>query len=846
MALAAGLVPVFAAAQGAASATPASPRVLTVSQAARTKASIRIDGKLDEVDWVSAPVTSTFTQIDPQEGQAASQRTEARVLYDDDFLYVGVRLYDSGAVTGRLGRRDMNLGDSDWLGVMIDSYHDHRTAFGFDVNPAGVRRDEIKTINDDDNSWDPVWDVATSIDSTGWTAEYRIPFSQLRFSGAREQTWGIQFERLIGRRREYDVSTFIPKSERGGVPMYGHLEGLRDIKPGKRLEVLPYSVSKMSYVDPGPNPFRSKPDNTISGGADLLYRMTSNLTLNAALNPDFGQVEVDPAVVNLGVYETFFQEKRPFFVEGSEIFDFGADGTSGGQVFYSRRIGRAPTLRPPVPQSDVPEATTILGAGKLSGKPGGWSLGMLEAVTAREEARYRTATGPDGEFAVEPLANYFVGRARREWRGGQTIFGGILTTVNRDLSTPDLAGALHSAAYAGGIDFRHEFANRSWALYGDAEASNVHGSTSAIIATQRRSNHFFQRPDATHLEVDSSATSLTGYSVNLQLSKQSGEHWRGTIGTAHTSPPYEVNDLGFAVRTDRHDFTSTLTYLHNRPGRALRLWNVTGNWRMERNYDWQSILSYAGVNGSAQTLGYWGVSGGLFRFFRSNDDRLTRGGPLATRPAWWNWFGNLSSDGRKPVTASLSYNADDYESGSWDWNVGLRIGIKSSSRWNLTIGPNVGRVRTVAQYVTTVDDPSYLTTFGRRYVFAPLDQTTVGLETRFNMTFTPRLSLETYAQPLLSSADYGSATQLVAPRTYDFTAYSGQIPNLDFNLRSLRGNAVLRWEWRAGSTLYFAWQQQRQDVAGIGDFDFGRDRQALFGTRPDNIFLVKVNYWINP
>ena len=825
---------------------PTHTRPITISRAARTSGTLRIDGRLDEPVWASAAVTDSFVQIDPAEGMPASQRSGVRVLYDDDFLYVGARLYDSGRGTARLGRRDMDQGDSDWFAVLIDSYHDHRTAFGFEVNPAGVRRDEIRTIDVDDNTWDPVWDAATSVDSAGWAAEIRIPFSQLRFSAAPEQTWGIQFDRVIGRSREHVVSTFIPKSERGGVPLFGHLTGLEGVRPGKRLELLPYTLERSSYVSPGENPFRSYPDHALSAGGDLLYRVTSNLTLNAAFNPDFGQVELDPAVVNLGVYETFFQEKRPFFIEGSEIFDFGAAGTSGGQIFYSRRIGRAPSLAPPSDESDVPDATTILGAGKLSGKPGGWSVGVLEAVTAREEARYRTPAIPDGRYAVEPLSNYFVGRTRREWRGGQSIVGGVLTAVDRDLASDSLKVALHSAAYAGGIDFRHEWGNRRWAVYGDGELSRVLGSTRAILATQQRSNHFFQRPDADHLEVDTSATSLTGYSVNLQLSKQSGEHWRGGIGSALTSPKYEVNDLGYSYRTDRRDFQASLTYLENRPGKFLRNWNATGTGRLERNYAWQSILSYTSLTAAAQTPGYWSLEAGATRYFRAHDDRLTRGGPLAIRPAWWSGSSTIASDVRKPLTGTLSLSGDRYESGAWDWSMSLTVGLKPSTRWNLSLGPDISRLHTPAQYVITVVDASYAPTYGRRYVFAPLDQTSVGLELRLNWTFTPRLSLETYAQPLLSSADYGDATQLVAPNTYDFVAYAGPVPNRDFNLRSLRGNAVLRWEWRPGSTLYFAWQQRRSDVADTGDFEFDRDRSALFRTRPDNIFLVKVNYWINP
>jgi hypothetical protein len=806
-------------------------RPITISRAVRTTSPIELDGRLNESAWASAPVTDSFTQIDPDEGKPASQRTEVRVLYDDTFLYVGARLHDTGRITGRLGRRDMDFGDSDWFGVMIDSYLDHRTAFGFDVNPAGVRHDEIKTIDIDDYSWDPVWEAATTIDSAGWTAEYRIPFSQLRFSGAREQVWGVQFDRIIGRNREYAVSTFIPKSIRGGVPQYGHLLGVEDIRPGKRIEVLPYTVQRASYVDPGNNPYRDKPDLGTEFGLDVLYRVSSNLTVNAAFNPDFGQVEVDPAVVNLGVYETFFEEKRPFFIEGSEIFGFGAAGTSGGQIFYSRRIGRAPTLSPPPGPNDMPTATTILGAAKISGKVGGWSLGILEAVTAEEEARVQSPGGATDRFAVEPMANYF---------------GGVLTSVHRDLTSDPQRGALHRAAYATGADFRHEFARRGWALNGDVELSRVEGSTSAMIATQRRSNHFFQRPDADHLEVDSSATSLNGYSANLRLTKQGGTHWRGFVGSAFTSPQYEVNDLGFAVRTDRRDFAAGVTYLENRPGSMWRRWQVNAQGRAERNFDWQSILNFVGLNAFAQTLGYWSVSANVTYFLKSYDDRLTRGGPLALRPRALNGNLSISTDGRKPVTFTAFGGNQNFEFGGWAWNVGTEVGLKTSSRWNLTAGPNFSRSYTPAQFVQSVADPAYTSTFGRRYVFAPLRQTSLGLETRFNFTFSPTLSLETYTQPLLSSADYGDARQFVAPKTYEFEPYSGQVPNLDFNLRSLRGNAVLRWEWREGSTLYVAWQQQRSDFQPYGDFDFGRDRRALFSTRPDNIFLVKMNYWLNP
>lgn len=827
-------------------AAHAPERRITISHAVRTTAAIRIDGHLNEPAWAAAPVTDHFTQIDPDEGKPASEPTEVRVLYDDEALYVGVRASDTGQVIGRLGRRDMPLGDSDWIGVMIDSYHDHRTAFGFDVNPVGVKRDEATTIETDDNSWDAVWDVATSIDSAGWTAEYRIPFSQLRFSSAADQTWGVQFERIIGRRREYAVSTFIPKSDVGGVPGYGHLVGLSNLSAGKRLEVLPYTVARAEYVDPGVDPYRGKQEYDHSVGLDVKYRVASNLTLNATVNPDFGQVEVDPAVVNLGVYETFFQEKRPFFLEGSEIFNFGGTNTSGGRLFYTRRIGRAPTLSPPSPYSDIPTSTTILGAAKLSGKVGGWSIGTLGAVTGREESKYLDTAGIDRRFVSEPQSEYFVGRARRELRSGRTIIGGILTAAHRSLDNDVLRASFRSSALAAGTDFLFQSWDRTWALSGDAEASRIGGTPASIVAVERANNHFFQRPDAHHLHVDSAATSLFGYSVSSTLSKQAGRHWRGNLAGALTSPGYEVNDLGFAVRTDRQDAQLDVTYYEFRPGRIIRNWSGSGVVRSEHNYAHEPIQTFAGGTYSALFMNYWHLAVQEQRGFRAFDDRLTRGGPIAIRPATWTSSVSLASDGRQPVIGTGNFFGQTSEAGAWTAITSAGVALNVSTRWNLSVGPVLTREYLPAQPLGSVADASYTPTYGHRYIFAPLTQTELGIQTRFNVTFTPNLSLETYAQPLISAADFGSPTQLVAPRTYDFAPYGGSVPSYDFNLRSLRGNAVLRWEWRPGSTLYAVWQQSRQDIGQVGDFSFSRDRNALVGTRPDNIFLLKINYWLNP
>ncbi len=823
-----------------------------VITATRATGPIHVDGRLDEPAWSRAEMVSGLIQVDPQEGAPESERTEVRVLFDDDALYLGVRLNDRQPVSTRLGRRDMALLDSDWLGVVIDSYHDHRTGFSFDVNPSGVQRDAMKSMGaagqeQDDLSWDPVWEARTTVDEGGWTAEYRIPFSQLRFRTEDRPVWGIQIERVIGRRKEYSVLSFTPKAEQGGIPTYGHLIGLESPDPGQRLEMLPYVVARSEHIRPVDNAFRSNAENVASGGVDLLYRVTSDFALNATINPDFGQVEVDPAVINLSVYETRYEEKRPFFIEGSEIFDFGRN-TSGGQLFYSRRIGRRPQVRPTGVGIDMPETTTILGAGKLSGKTAdGWSVGVLEAVTGEETARYLDDSFQPARAVAEPLTNYFVARVRKDGRSGQSSVGTMLTATNRDLGTDLVKTVLLESAYAGGIDFRHEWANRSWALRGSFVGSRIAGDPGALVRVQRAGNHFFQRPDADYLGVDSTATAMNGYSVGMALAKQAGAHWRGELALAATSPEFEVNDLGFQTRTDRRDAALNLTYVENRPGTFFRYYNITGITRWEHNYDNQRILGLSGIFANFRHLDYWGVSLNFHYQNTAMDDRSTRGGPLIERPAVWNLGGEFSSDPRKAVTYGVGFGGGKGDYGAWNFATGVNLGLKVSPRWNLTLGPALERGYIPAQYVTTIPDPEAQRTFGARYLFAPLRQTTVSLETRFDFTFTPKLSFQLYAQPFISSGDYEEVAELMEPGGFKFGPWMGQVPNLDFNYRSLRGTAVLRWEWRPGSTLYLAWQQNRSAYAmGVGDFDLGRDQEAMFGARPDNVFVIKANYWISP
>jgi hypothetical protein len=834
---------------------PHAGRATPTATAVRAAAAIHVDGHLDEAAWAAATPVTEFTQYDPDEGKPASEATEARILYDDEALYVGVRLHDRGHVNARLGRRDMDLSDADWFGVQIDSYHDHLTGFGFDVNPSGVRRDESKTDRGDDNSWDAVWESATSVDSGGWTAEVRIPFSQLRFN-PRNTTWGLLLERIIGRRNEYAASAFTPKNERGGIARWGHLTGLRGIRTARRLELLPYTVARAEYVDPRGNPFRTDHEYGTRFGADVKYRVTSNLTLDATVNPDFGQVELDPAVVNLTQFETVFEERRPFFVEGRDIFNFnsGSNGVipSGGSLFYSRRVGGLTSgALPPTSAADLPLQTRILGAAKLTGQTGhGWSIGVMDALTGRERARFVDDGGVERSLVSEPLTNFFVGRLKRDLRGGRTYVGAMVTAVNRDLGTPELRAALSGAGYSAGADFKHEFASRRWRVTGFGSVSNVRGDSLAILREQLSvPYHQFGRPDSHALRVDSGATSLSGFQGEMRVTKQAGGHWRGGAGVATITPGYEIADLGSQRRAARLDVDAGVTYLQQRPGPFFRTWQASLNGRHEWNYDGDGILTAFNSNGHFQHLSYWTADYSLAFQPRALDDRLTRGGPVAVRPVLGTGVLELASDARKPLVGSAGTFLQHDEAGGGEVNVFGSLELKVSPRWNLSVGPSFDRTTVAAQALGSVADTTAAALFGRRYLFTDLRQTTVAMDFRFNYTFNPDLTLQMYVAPFVSAVDFGDSTRyLVAPRTFDFATdhLSGVHPE-DFNLRSLRGNAVLRWEWRPGSTLYVAWQQQREDFAeGVGDFSFGRDRAALFGTRPDNVFLVKVNYWLNP
>ncbi len=857
------------------------------ARAVRRDGPVHIDGVLDEAAWAAAPVATDFTQSYPQPAAAPSERTEIRVLYDAEALYVGARMFDSepDSIAAQLARRDASGIYSDWIHVIIDSYHDRRTAFRFSVNPVGVKKD-VYTSNDgnEDVSWDAVWDVATGKDSLGWVAEYRIPFSQLRFGGDADEdrTWGFQVMRDIARRDERDAWSPWTRQSPGLVSSFGDLTGIEGVTPPRRLEVQPYVSSRLIRA-PGvdDDPFFHANDASASAGADVKMGLPAGLTLTGTINPDFGQVEVDPAVVNLTAYETFFPEKRPFFVEGADIFQFGQTGSHNnfGQYlyFYSRRIGRPPQRNLGGSQYawiDEPEQTSIATAAKVSGKtPSGWSVGVLDAVTTSEDARYVTSAGQRGTAIVEPRTNYFVGRLRKDMRRGQSIVGGMVTATNRDLGDPALTGILRSSAYFGGVDFLHSWDNRQWSLSGYLSESAIHGEPEVIEAAQRSSARYYQRPDADYLEVDPMRTSLDGHMGEIALARSGRDGWIGSVDYREVSPGFELNDLGYLSRTDVRAFSTFLGFRQDEAGSWYRNYNAFAYANQAWDFGGDLIFDAYSAAGYAQLSNFWGLNGGITFAREVESNRLTRGGPLALSPREVSGYVGISTDPRRLVTVNVSGSGSRDALGGGSWSASTYFEARPTSSMQVSAGPTIEVSRSRQQYVRAVADPTAEATYGARYVFADLRQTTLSMDTRVSWTFTPTLSLQLYAQPFVSGGRYTGFKELAAPSSLDYTVYgrdagalsrsdqngfgvytvdpdasgpgpSFQFADPDFSFRSLRGNAVLRWEYLPGSTVFFVWQQQRSGFEPIGDFDFNRDTHAIFRAPPTNVFLVKLTYWL--
>lgn len=855
---------------------------------------IQLDGRLTEPVWRTIPAATDFRQQRPVDGAPSSQRTEVRFLFDDEALYIGARMYDSLGAAGvrtQLARRDAEA-SSDWIRFVFDTYHDHvgRTMFG--LNPSGVKFDAGQASSFADPSWDPVYEAKAHVDSLGWTAEFRIPLSQLRYSREPGAVWGMQIWREVSRLNEISMWSYWSLDENGGPNRFGHLEGIVAGAATRRAEFLPYVVMQHDRLRPGDrdDPFLEQRSSAARIGGDLKYQVSGTLTLNATVNPDFGQVEVDPAVVNLSAFETFFPERRPFFIEGNGIFQFGGlncyfcSNTSSLSLFYSRRIGRQPqgALPSGTDYFEVPDATGILGAAKLTGRTaGGWSVGVLNAVTGRERARVMAA-GVEGVQEVEPLTNYFVGRVRRDLLNGNLNIGLIGTSVVRDLDDPLLRNRLSAHAEAVGLDWRWSWGNRTYSLMGSVAGSNVSGDSTAMLRVQRSSARYFQRPDREgggnglfSNQYDPSATRLGGYGLYTRIAKEAGAWlWEASVNTR--SPGFEVNDLAFLTRADFFTLNANIFRQFNTPTSWYRgLFFIAGA-QQTTNFDGDVTDRQFHGFAHLELLNYWNVGGFYLVRPEVTDDRALRGGPAVMRPR--GHFGSVffNSDRRKAVAVDANFGTGGNTEGSRSYETGLDITVRPSSNVRLSFGPFYGRQSSTAQYVTGFSDAAVTEFYGRRYVVSDLQQDNLSLNTRVNVTFSPTLTLEAFVQPFTSSVQYSRFKEYAEPRTTRKLVYgedigtitpvrnsdgvvtrytvdpdgTGQsvfsLANPNFNYRSIRGNVVLRWEYRPGSTLFLVWTQDRENVEPFGDGLSVRREWSAFGdTRPNNYFLIKVNYWLN-
>jgi hypothetical protein len=852
-------------------------RVPAVITAARVDVAPALDGRLDDSAWELAEPVSGFRRDQPNDGLPASERTEVRVVYTSSALYVGARLYarEPERVSRLRGRRDSFMQQNDQFLVEIDSYHDHRTAFIFGVTPAGGRND-LLAPNDGlrgmDLGWDPVWEAATEVDSLGWVAEIRIPFSQLRFPEGERQVWGINFRRDILHTGEAVDWNWTPGTQAGWTSNFGHLVGLENIPRPGRLEVLPYAVGQGSFDQRADTDSPFDDGSVFDGtmGVDLKYGLTAGLTLDATINPDFGQVEADPAVVNLTAFETFFREQRPFFVEGASIFDFG--GLEGLRFFYSRRVGQRPSVSAAGTGAyvDQPRASTILGAAKISGKTeSGWAVGLLNATTQRETARVTDGPGsPVLESPVDPLTNRTALRVRKDLNAGASYVGLIGTAVARDLDE-EVFDHLRDRALVGGVDFLHRFADRTYALQGWVGASWIHGSPDAMIRAQRSSARYYQRPDQDYVRVDPERTSLGGYAGELSFRKESGEWLYGVEGSV-ISPAFEMNDAGFQTVADLYSVVVGGTRRWVEPTRLFRSSNVRLTAAERRTFGNLAFHRELSLNADAQTHAFrrfrlTGTYG-----FETQDHRATRGGPAMTNPAAWRGRVSYTGDSRQRVSGGAAVDYVGDVEGGYRLSLSPSVQGRGEGWFSWSLRPRVSWSRNPAFYVTQRSDEAALATYGRRYLFAELKQASIDVTARVDMALSPTMTLQIYAQPFVATGDYEGFRALAAPRSYGFLRYGeagstirlsddvytvdadGAGPaealsfsNPDFRVRSFRSNVVLRWEYLPGSTLFLVWSQDRAERFGDADFDGTRDLRSIFSDPMRNVFLIKASYWLD-
>lgn len=834
-----------------------------------------IDGILDEDLWQQGPWEGGFTQHEPFNGRAESQPTEFKIVFDDNNLYVAIKAYDASpdSIVKRLTRRDDE--DGDGVGVAFDSYFDQRTAFIFAVTASGVKFDWMMNNDgqNEDKTWDPNWFAKVSSDDKGWYAEMRIPLSQVRFEKEGGGVWGLQVFRNLYRHSELSFWNHIPKDAPGMVGYCGLLRGIENLEPRKILDVTPYAVASASrYPIEEGNPFSTGKDQALKAGLDAKIGLSNNFTMDLTLNPDFGQVEADPSEVNLSAYETFFEEKRPFFIEGRNISNFslgiGDGGLGNDNLFYSRRIGRRPRGEASVNGDtyvDRPPFTSILGAAKVTGRNDrGLSIAFVESVTAEETAAI-DLNGQRSEEIVEPLSNFLVGRVQKEANEGNTIFGLMITGVNRKLDS-NLETQMHREAYAGGFDFTQYFQDRNWMFNINTAVSYVAGDEQAILKTQRSSARYFQRPDASHVSVDSSRTSLAGAGGRFQIVRQGGGHWTYMAAMVWKSPGLEINDLGYMREADQMIPVLYAGYRQWEPKGFYRSYNlnmsVFGGW----NFTGERFTLGLNPNASVLFKNYWYAHAGGEYNFDVVSTRHLRGGPSIRLPNIGNFWANLRTDNRKKFYAgfNLSLALGALES-QQHLNFTPYITYKPYDNVNFSLSPYFYKGSEKLQYVDELrfnDQP--------RFVFATIQQQLLSLSFRINYTILPDLTIQYWGQPFVAAGQYKDFKYITNPLADNFNDrfqryqpgqvssdednyyinedmegdydYSFGVP--DFHFREFLSNLVIRWEYNPGSAIYLVWSQNRNAYESRGTLDFLPDTRDLFKEKGTNIFLVKFSYRI--
>lgn len=850
-------------------------------QAYKLSTALTIDGILNESLYEKQPVTG-FLQRLPDEGEKATEKTHVWIGFDESYIYVGVKLFDSSpdSINSEVGRRDTRTNADRFL-VFFDPYYDKKTGYYFIVTAGGSIGDGT-VFNDDWDSdvWDGVWESAVTIDNQGWNVEMKIPFSQMRFNNRENMIWGVNFKREISRKHEQAYYSMVPTLESGFASRFADLEGLTGISTDQHLELLPYLVQKGQFLKHDANdPFYSDDQFPTSIGLDMKWGINNNLTLDATVNPDFGQVEVDPAVVNLSAFETYYDEKRPFFIGGQDLLNFGRIGSNNNwgfnwgnpEMFYSRRIGRRPQLGTTHEGfSDFPNETRILGAGKVTGKIGdNWSLYALNASTQEMTAEIDSA-GHRFNDIVEPFTNYTVIRSLKEFNDSRQALGFMGTSVFRDVSNPAVDEQLPGNSFAGGFDgYTFLDDDKAYVLTGYFSGSYVSGSEDYMLGLQQSSLHYYQRPDNDIVTLDSNMTSMSGWVGRLMLNKQKGNFYINTaIGAV--SPGYHVNDLGFQWKTNA---------LNGHFVAAWRDYDPDGFFRSKsfygfhfRDYDLEGHPLNIGFGGftNFQFMNYYSIGFDVFYVMERFSNTLTRGGPLALVPEGYDVTFSFETDSRKPVVVELFTYYEGDVIGGREYRAGLGVDIRPSSQVRVYIEPEFEYSINKIQWVTSVEDPFEVQTYGRRYLFAELTQKVFASTIRFDYTFSPELTLQLYMQPLFAFGEYKNFKQLERPGTLEYLDYGKEGSTIDydenteeytvdpdgqggapafgfsnpnFNFKSLRANMVLRWEFRPGSTFYFVWTHDRRNFENPHSFELDRDFSNLMSSEPDNIFLVKFTYW---